>query len=160
MAVYGKELCWFTCQVAIPGMPVKLSSVGTVHSFQLQHLPPTSWDLLFLMLLSHCRWNSKTLQNSQKKKRIMTFICCFFCFVFRSAQNAFNQMTVLTTAKRRLYKQNSEDEFLLYPQRLSAMTVLLSGWLVLHCICLLTSLFIYRCLACNHCWHGTPWCKL
>lgn len=93
--------------------------------------------------------------KSPRKKKNHDFHL-FFVLFFGSAQNAFNQMTVLTTAKRRLYKQNSEDEFLLYPQRLSATTVLLSGWLVLYCICLLTSLFIYRCLACNHCWHGTP----
>lgn len=154
MAVYGKELCWFTCQVAIPGMPVKLSSVGTVRSFHLQHLPPTSWDLLFLILLSHCRWNCMSTKLPEKKQSWLSSVLFFLVFLVHKMHLI--KWLVLTTAKRRLYKQN----FLLYPQRLSAMTVLLSGWLVLYCICLLTSLFIYRCLACNHCWHGTPWCKL
>lgn len=99
------------------------------------------------------------LQSSQKKNN-HDFHLFFFLLVFLVHKMQLIKWLVLTTAKRRLYKQNSEDEFLLYPQRLSAMTVLLSGWLVLYCICLLTSLFIYRCLACNHCWHGTPWCKL
>lgn len=43
--------------------------------------------------------------------------------------------------------------------KLSGVTFPLSLWLVLHCICLLTSCFIYWCLAWNHGWHGIPWCK-
>lgn len=32
--------------------------------------------------------------------------------------------------------------------------------LVMFCVCLLTSLFVYWWLACNHSWHQTSWCKL
>lgn len=54
---------------------------------------------------------------------------------------------------------NSQNESLSHPRTLSGMTFLLSLWLVVRCICLLTSWFIYWCLAWNHGWHGIPWCK-
>lgn len=54
---------------------------------------------------------------------------------------------------------NSRDESLSHPRTLSGMTFPLSPWLVVRCICLLTSWFIYWCLAWNHGWHGIPWCK-
>lgn len=53
----------------------------------------------------------------------------------------------------------SQDESLSCPRTLSEMTFLLSLWLVVRCICLLTSWFIYWCLAWNHGWHGIPWCQ-
>lgn len=54
---------------------------------------------------------------------------------------------------------NSQNESLSHPRKLSGMTFPLSLWLVVCCICLLTSWFIYWCLAWNHGWHGIPWCK-
>lgn len=44
-------------------------------------------------------------------------------------------------------------------RKLAGVTFPPSLWLVVHCICLLTSWFIYWCLAWNHGWHGIPWCK-
>lgn len=54
---------------------------------------------------------------------------------------------------------NSQNESLSHPRTLSGMTFPLSLWLFVRCICLLTSWFIYWCLAWNHGWHGIPWCK-
>lgn len=95
----------------------------------------------------------------------MRSFICFFFFFFFSAQNASNNKS---NHVRWLFWQLPIDDYMHATRRMSfsyiptdvSATSALSLWLVMYCICLLTSLFIYRCLACNHGWHETPWCKL
>ena len=129
-------------------------------------LPSRSSDLLFLILLNLHLHKAPKKNKTKTETKMRSFICFFFCFFFFSiAENAsYNK----SNHDRWLFWQPAIDNYLnatrrmsftYIPTDVSAMSAL-SVWLVMYCICLLTSLFIYRCLACNHGWHETPWCKL
>lgn len=148
---------WFTCQDAISGKAVKLFSVGTIHSFKLEHHHLLDEICCFSYFLSHSRWNC----ISKKLTKNKGFHLCgfFYYYYYLSVQNEFNQtaddcsdncqQTIIWAQLWGWVSATSTKSI--------AMTVLLSVWWVMYCICLLTSLCIYQCLACNHCRHGPSW---
>lgn len=168
MPVCAEELHWLTCQDAVPGLPIKL--LFHEYSPLISITPPPSLSLapLFLTRMklhlhkSPRKKNKKHNKKTKKRKQQWGLSSVFFFF---SAQNASNNKS---NHVRWLFWQLPIDDFMhatrrmsfsYIPTDVSAMSAL-SVWLVMYCICLLTSLFIYRCLACNHGWHETPWCKL
>lgn len=127
------------------------SSTSTVHSFQLRSYHLAAQICCF----SYC-WTCISIK--------VFHLFFFFLFFFIAENASYNK----SNHDRWLFWQPAIDNYLnttrrmsftYIPTDVSAMSAL-SVWLVMYCICLLTSLFIYRCLACNHGWHETPWCKL